>query len=125
MYFANEEHKKNYESLMSLYRLKHNQDVEYESSVYISAYPPIFDCFDNTISTEFSPIVYLSDEELAQEFGHNIAKLTGTTRRMVSFGMSLFNGSPVQLSDLSMLADEEFNVIMQAIAIRCKRQYIV
>ncbi|MFC4182372.1 hypothetical protein [Saccharococcus thermophilus] len=123
MYFLNEDHKKNYWYLMNLYGLKQGEDVEYEASIYIAAYPEIFKCFVEKISTEFGPLVYLSSEETAVEYGHNYGALTGTTRRLVGFGMSLYNGFPVSLADVSMLGEEELNVLMQAIAIRSKRQY--
>uniref|UniRef100_C5DB34 Uncharacterized protein n=1 Tax=Geobacillus sp. (strain WCH70) TaxID=471223 RepID=C5DB34_GEOSW len=122
MYFVNAEHKRNYDYLMGLYRLEPGQNVEYEASIYIAAYPSVFACFGKTISTEFGPLAYLSDEELAEEFGHNFGALTGTTRRMVACGMSLYNGLEVSLSDVfSSLGEEEFNVLIQAIKIRAKR----
>ncbi|NIK16587.1 hypothetical protein BDD39_003236 [Saccharococcus thermophilus] len=123
MYFTDDQHKQNYWYLMNLYGLKQGGNVEYEASIYIAAYPEIFKCFGEKISTEFGPLAYLLDEELAQEGNHNIGALTGTTRRLVQFGMSLYNGFPVSLADVSMLGEEEFNVLMQAIAIRSKRQY--
>ncbi|MEK0086177.1 hypothetical protein [Benzoatithermus flavus] len=121
MYFANDEHKENYNYLMGLYRLKPGDDVEYEASIYIASYPQIFKCFGE-ISTEFGPLSYLLDEELAQEGNHNIGALTGTTRRMVACGMSLYNGLEVSLSDIfSTLGEEEFNVLIQAIKIRARK----
>lgn len=123
MYFANTEHKENYDYLMGLYRLEPGENAEYEASIYIAAYPSVFDCYNKeNISTEFGPLVFLNDEELAEEYGHNFGALTGTTRRLVAFGMSLYNGFPVSLSDVfASLEEEEFNVLIQAIKIRARK----
>lgn len=117
MYFASVGHRKNYMLLMNLYKLKKNQDVEYEANIYIAAYPDIFKCFIlEKLDLSFGPLtVFLGEKEF-----HNTGALTGTTIRMINLGMSLYNGHEIGLNEIigSINNDEVFNVCIEAIRIR-------
>ena len=62
MYFANAEHKENYDCLMGMYELTRGEDVQYESNIYIAAYPEIFKCLDiNMIKTSSDYCLWLQN----------------------------------------------------------------
>lgn len=120
MYFANEQHKANYDFLMNLYRLEHNKRVDYEASIYIASYPQIFKCYNKSkIGTEYGPLVYLLKEEERKH--HNPAALTGSTRCLLEAGFSMYNGKGVDLASLLNHVNEQmFEVFMQACRIRAQ-----
>lgn len=117
MYYANENHKRNYLRLLTEKGIKHGKDPEYEAAFYITAYPEIHKCFDwNVFETEYSPLGALLTKE--QKQGVSTAPLTGTTFPLVEAGQSLFNGYKVDLSNLALYNEELFNVFVQACKIR-------
>ncbi|WP_242266850.1 hypothetical protein [Bacillus cereus group sp. BfR-BA-01518] len=102
MYFVNDKHKENYNFLMRTYHLTREKavGVQYEANIYIAAYPAIYECIDiNTLDA---------------------AGLTGSTRRLVEVGLSLYNGYKISLDDVfsSVLSDELIAVFFQACKIR-------
>lgn len=118
MYYANENHKRNYLRLLTERGTKHGEDPEYEAAFYITAYPEIHKCFDwNKFETEFSPLGALLSKQ-PEECGVSTAPLTSSTLPLVQAGQSLFNGYKVDLSDLALYNEELFNVFMQACKIR-------
>ncbi|MED2641211.1 hypothetical protein P4210_28775, partial [Bacillus thuringiensis] len=79
MYYANENHKRNYLRLLTERGTKHGEDPEYEAAFYITAYPEIHKCFDwNKFKTEFSPLGALLSKE-PEERGVSTAPLTSST----------------------------------------------
>lgn len=121
MYFANKEHKQNYEKLMNIYNLKHGQDVQYESSIYMAAYPRIFECFEESrISPYTGPLGLLlfDDEE-----EHNASSLTGSIRRMAELALSCFNGYEISLDEVfgSVVSQDMLAVIFQTMKIRARQ----
>lgn len=127
MYFINDQHEQNYHYLMGIYKLKPNQDVQYQSNLYISALPEIFKIFPEEIIPDGggTPLIHclVWDEELERrEVSH--AALTGSTMRLVEYGMSLYNGFPC---DMNMLAGSATShgypeAIIQAFKIRARIQ---
>ncbi|WP_319618346.1 hypothetical protein [Bacillus cereus group sp. BfR-BA-01700] len=118
MYYANEDHKRNYIRLLAERGIKHGEDPEYEAAFYITAYPEIHKCFDwNVFKTEVSPLGALLSK-LPDESGFSTTPLTGTTLPLVKAGQSLFNGYKIDLSDLALYNEELFNVFVQACKIR-------
>ncbi|MEI5986291.1 hypothetical protein VJ786_15415 [Sphingobacterium sp. PU5-4] len=117
MYYANEDHKRNYLRLLTEKGIKHGKDPEYEAAFYITAYPEIHKCFNwNEFETEYSPLGALLSKE--QQQGVSTAPLTSSTLPLVQAGQSLFNGYKVNLSDLALYNEELFNVFVQACKIR-------
>ncbi|PEM55466.1 hypothetical protein [Bacillus wiedmannii] len=118
MYFANEEHERNYIRLLDAKGIEPGDDPEYEAAFYITAHPEIHKCFDWTLCRiEYSPLgELLSPEEDIK--GVNPGALTGTTLPLVKAGQSLFNGYKVALSDLPLYNEEFFQVFFQACKIR-------
>lgn len=117
MYYANEDHKRNYLRLLTEKGIKHGKDPEYEAAFYITAYPEIYKCFDwDEFKTEFSPLGALLSEE--QKQGVRTGPLTGATLPLVKAGQSLFNGYKVDLSSLPLYNETIFNVFMQACKLR-------
>ncbi|MFA1512443.1 hypothetical protein ACDN41_24730 [Priestia aryabhattai] len=118
MYFANNEHEKNYKNLMDRYKLKRGQDVQYEASIYMAAYPEIFDCFNQEkLSIYTGPLAQLLFDE---DEVHHRAGLTGSTRQMCELGMSCFNGYDVSLNDVfsRVISERLLEVIFQTLRIR-------
>ncbi|PGT79158.1 hypothetical protein [Bacillus sp. AFS040349] len=125
MYFTNAEHKGNYEFLMGMYELTSGEDVQYESNIYVAAYPGIFKCLDiNTIETSSGPLFMVTkwnDEESRHVV--SAAALTGSTKRLVEVGLSLYNGYEIGLDDVfgSFASDELIDMFFQACRIRAHR----
>lgn len=118
MYYANEDHKRNYVRLLTEKGIKHDEDPEYAAAFYITAYPEIYKCFDwNVCKIEYSPLGELLFEDKGTK-GVDTAPLTGSTWPLVQAGQSLFNGYKVDLSDLPLYNEELFNVFVQACKIR-------
>ncbi|MFC5602455.1 hypothetical protein [Sporosarcina koreensis] len=124
MYFIDQEHKGNYEWMMERMKLISNQDVQFESTVYIGAIPDIFRKLDKfKMKPSDSPLWQLTewDEEKGEhKFTH--PALTGSTRRMCEFAVSLFNGYPVGLDEvLGSVTSEKFRKsLVQAFKIRAQ-----
>ncbi|BCC04940.1 hypothetical protein DJ87_3412 [Bacillus cereus] len=125
MYFANAEHKENYDCLMGMYELTRGEDVQYESNIYIAAYPEIFKCLDiNMIKTSSGPLFMVTkwDEEEGKHVV-SAAALTGSTKRLVEVGLSLYNGYEIGLDDVfgSIVSDELIDIFFQSCKIRARR----
>lgn len=125
MYFVNDSHKENYWKMMEMFGLNPGESVQYESSIYVAAYPDIFRCFNDgrPQSTSYSPLFELmrwDEVENCNIPGH--AALTGTTSKMVDFGFSCYNGHRVSM-DIVMdgLSNEVFEVMIQALKVRAKQ----
>lgn len=121
MYFVDEEHETNYFTLMGKKGMIPGQNSEYEASLYISAHPEIYKCFDwdkyKMESTPLSSLLLYSNED-EDEVGFSPAPLTGSTWQLVKVGQSLYNGYKVDLSDFPLYNREMLNVLVQACKIR-------
>lgn len=120
MYFINEEHKKNYKKLMEIYKLQPQQNVQYESNLYIAAVPAIYKLIDeNEFKPGQGPLIPLTiyDEEEGRLL-LNHAGLTGGTSWLVQAGLSLYNGNSCDL-DYTNSVDFTF-VFIEAVKIRNK-----
>ena len=87
---------------MGMYELTRGEDVQYESNIYIAAYPEIFKCLDiNMIKTSSGPLFMVTkwDEEEGKHVV-SAAALTGSTKRLVEVGLSLYNGYEIGLDDV-------------------------
>lgn len=128
MYFSDEEHKDNYYALMGLYGYLPNEDVQYEASIYIAAYPEIYKAFDLDLLKDqkkeigsISPLFFLKNDDY--NAGHETGALTGTTYALVEAGLSLYNGYLIGLDDLfgSIGSSHEgLSVFIEACNIRLK-----
>ncbi|MCM3402957.1 hypothetical protein [Cytobacillus oceanisediminis] len=125
MYFIDEEHKANYHWLMDKYNLSKNEDAQYESSIYVCAVPYVFEAIaegemDISVSPAFTAMKF-SEEEGRHIPSHH--SLTGTSRALLEFAVSCYNGYRIGIDDLiaSNSSDEYFNVIIQAMKIRAKK----
>ncbi len=114
MCFSSEEHKHNFQRLLDARGInKIGQSPDYETVLYITAYPEIYKCFDwNIFETEYSPLSALIYHEDKKQ-GVNPAALTGSTLPIVKAGQSLFNGYKVDLSELPLYNEELFEVFFQ------------
>ncbi|WLR55941.1 hypothetical protein LC048_02775 [Mesobacillus subterraneus] len=126
MHFVNEMHKGNYDYLMGKYHLAPGEDAQYESTIYVAAYPDIYKAINLTkLSTmlHMSPLYTLTEWNDYEEKHVFIApELTGATRRMCQLALSLYNGFPVSLDDVfgSVSSPEIIRVLFQAMKIRLK-----
>lgn len=122
MYFTNDKHKINYETLMDIYKLKKGENVQYESTIYVAAIPEIFNCFDiKTLDTWSSPLFSLMRWDDKQEkFIIASPALTGSTSRLVEFALSCYNGHSIDLNDIlsSVVNDTLFQVLVETMKIR-------
>lgn len=119
MYFINEQHQQNYINLMAEYELKRGSvDRQYEANIYIASVPYIFDLIDlDKLNKSGGPLYHLMewDEEKKKHVPAHPG-LTGSTTKLLTVGLSLYNGYP---TDLDYTYSREFaNVIIQAIKIR-------
>jgi hypothetical protein len=74
---------------MEMYELNRGVDLQYESNIYIVAYPGIFKCLNiNMIKTSSGP-VFMVTKWNEEEGRHvvNSAALTGSTKRLVEVGL--------------------------------------
>lgn len=123
MYFINHEHESNYIELASMYKTRFKEgkiDFQYLPNIYIASTPGLFELINlYQLDLSSGPLFHLmswNDEEEKHEPSH--PGLTGSTKRLVEIGSSLYNGYP---ADLDYTFSEEFaNVIIQAIKIRSK-----
>lgn len=122
MYFSNGEHARNYQQLLEIKGItKNGQDPEYETVLYITAYPEVYKCFVwNVFKTEYSPLSALIFHEDKKQ-GVDPGGLTSSTLALVKAGQSLFNGYEVNLSDLALYNDEIFEVFFQACKLRWRK----
>lgn len=124
MFFADKEHKHNYQRLMEKYELKSGDDSQYEASIYIAAHPDIFNenMFNYSVSPLYAHIKW--DEELGRDIISS-HELTDATRKMVEVGLSIYNGYrfKIGLDDVfgSIASNELLDVIFQAMNIRASR----
>lgn len=117
MYFIDDEHESNFSNLVSFYEKKGN-DPQYRANIYIASVPEIFKLLPKKeIHTDGGPLNLLarySEEENKLKPSH--AGLTGSTRKLVEIGLSLFSGNEVSL-DFNY-GDEISNSVLQAMKIR-------
>ena len=96
--------------------------VQYEANIYIAAYPAIYECIDiSTLDAASGPLFMLTYWDEEEEKHHiDAAGLTGSTRRLVEVGLSLYNGYKISLDDVfsSILSEELIAVFFQACKIR-------
>lgn len=124
MYFASDKHKENYDFLMRTYHLTREKavGVQYEANIYIAAYPAIYECIDiSRLDAASGPLFMLTYWDEEEEKHHiDAAGLTGSTRRLVEVGLSLYNGYKISLDDVfsSILSEELIAVFFQACKIR-------
>jgi len=124
MYFIDEEHEENYKWIMKKMMLNTNQDVQYEATVYMAAVPQIFRLIEKEkVRPSNSPLFLLTewDEKIGNhEFTH--PGLTGSTKGMCEFAISLFGGEPVSLdSVVASAGSAKFKeALVQSFKIRAK-----
>lgn len=126
MYFSNEEHARNYQSLLDIRRIyKNGEEPDYETVYYITAYPEVYKCFDwNVFKTEYSPLSALIFHEDKKQ-GVDSGGLTSSTLALVKAGQSLFNGYKIDLSDLPLYNEELFEVFFQACKLRWRIESVI
>lgn len=117
MYFMEDEHEANFSSLVIFFERK-GDDPQYRANLYIASIPDIYRLIDKTeIHSGGGPLALLTD--YSEDKGKLIPKhggLTGSTRKLVEVGLSLFNGNEVSL-DFSY-GNETNNAVLQAMKIR-------
>lgn len=123
MYFYDEEHNKNYTSLMSLYGLLPEEDGYYEASIYIASFQDIFKCIDlKKVDKSKSPLFELMKFDDKENILIPIhPALTGTTTQLVRWGINIYtSGYPLDINNLfSQLANDRLlRVVIQSIKIR-------
>lgn len=120
MFFLNDEHENNYNRLLELFGLVNRKDSQYEATLYISAIPDLYVLLDEINADYGSPLNQLmkwNDE--GEKYIIDSPALTGTTRRLVSLGMSCFNGYNIDLNDyVGNVSDEYFIVLLEVLRIR-------
>lgn len=123
MFFENDEHKQNYETLMSMYKLKPTEDPYYESAIYLSSIREIFKCFNlERLDTSQCPLFHVmqfNEEEHVWNPAH--PALTGTTSQLARLGVNLFtSGFPIDMTRLldQLSNDTLFRVFVQSLKIR-------
>lgn len=129
MYFANEEHKYNFDNLVEMYTQQRSSkiasNVQYLANIYIAAYPDIFDCLNlKQLNTGAGPLFDLVEWDEEKEMDVvSAAGLTGSTTRLTQVGLSLYNGYPIGLDDVfgSLTSQELFDVFIQACRIRASK----
>ncbi|MBA2176851.1 hypothetical protein H0266_18385 [Halobacillus locisalis] len=125
MYFTSEEHNSNLNTLLSQFNRTFGKDPQYDANYYIAAVPEIFNCFPDDLSeVGDNPLFYLmSYDEENDVLIPATAGLTGSTNRMVEFGMSLFNGHLVSLDDVlgSVASEHLIKTLVQAFYIRANK----
>ena len=120
MFFLNDEHESNFFRLLDLFNLIRTKDSQYEATLYISAVPDIFSLLGEIDTNAGSPLNQLTiwDEE-EETLVISSPALTGTTRRLVGFGLSCFNGYKIDLDDLlGYVNDDNFQVLLETMRIR-------
>lgn len=127
-YFIDDEHKNNFFFLMKQYGFKVGEDGQHEAAIYVSSIRDIFKLItkeelEKTVYDRISPLYSLAkwdEDEDTHVFVH--PGLTGSTRRMSQFGLSLYNGYPVALDEVfgSVSSKALIEVLLQAIKIRIK-----
>lgn len=123
MFFANKEHRNNYEELMIRYRLTPGQDIQYESSIYVAAFPEIFEAIDKNRLNSHSPLFALTEWSEEEERHVFVApELTGSTRRMCELALSLYNGYQIGLDEVfgSVVNPTMLQVLFQSMKIRAR-----
>ncbi|MDV2581576.1 hypothetical protein [Alkalibacillus haloalkaliphilus] len=114
MYFDGDTHRRNFYSLVRLYRYN---DVQNLSATYVAAHPTIFKCIDNDkeLGGNNNPITLIKDSN--GDYSH--PALTGASKQMCLFAASLFNGHPVQLTDVlgNVNSHKLLQVLIQALVI--------
>lgn len=117
MYFIDDEHESNFSKLVSFFDKKAN-DPQYRANIYIASVPEIYKFLPKKeIHTGGGPLKLLtkySEEESKLIPSH--AGLTGSTRKLVEIGLSLFNGNEVSL-DFNY-GEETSKAVLQAMKIR-------
>lgn len=99
MYFIDEDHEQNFITLTEIYGKK-ALDLQYRPCIYIAAIPSIYELIDlEKIRLEqnspLSSLVEYSEHEHILVVSH--PGITGSSRRLVEIGLSLFNGNPCDL----------------------------
>ena len=117
MYFMEDEHEANFSSLVTFFERK-GTDPQYRANLYIASIPDIYRLIDKTeIHSGGGPLALLTEySEDKEKLIPTHEGLTGSTRKLVEVGLSLFNGNEVSL-DFSY-GDETNNAVLQAMKIR-------
>ena len=117
MYFIDDEHEANFSSLVTFFERRGN-DPQYRANLYITSIPDIYRLFNKSeIHPEGGPLSLLTEySEKEKKLVPSHEGLTGSTRKLVEIGLSLFNGNEVSL-DFSY-GEETNNAALQAIQIR-------
>ncbi|CAM4363295.1 hypothetical protein BAQ46_14915 [Bacillus paranthracis] len=120
MFFVDKEHEDNFNKLMELYNLVVEENVEYESAIYVAAYPKIFKCYNlEHLDTSCGPLIHLFDGYDEEEL-HDAGALTSSTRALIQAGQSLYNGHEARISSVCSYGQETLEVFIQACRIRAK-----
>lgn len=117
MYFIDDEHESNFSNLVSFFGKKAN-DPQYRANIYIASVPEIYKLLPKSdIHTGGGPLNLLTQySEKESKLIPNHEGLTGSTRKLVEIGLSLFNGNEVSL-DFNY-GEEVSDSVLQAMKIR-------
>ncbi|MEK3868031.1 MULTISPECIES: DUF2538 family protein [Paenibacillus] len=124
MFFVNEAHRKNYESLLNFYASS-LPSIEYEVACYILALPEVLKRIpeDHSIKLPFDWVHHWEDEndESTKRLSDAIFYMDDPYKHLVFAGMHMYNGEIFRLnSGLSTWNDTHFQVFIQACKIRGK-----
>lgn len=117
MYFIDDEHEANFSSLVTFFERKGN-NPQYRANLYITSIPDIYRLIKKSeIHTGGGPLSLLTEySEEKKKLVPSHEGLTGSTRKLVEIGLSLFNGNEVSL-DFSY-GEETNSAALQAMQIR-------
>lgn len=125
-YFITEQHEQNYAELMVFYGLEPLERMQEEAAIYIAAIEDLYDLIGEPKDKYGCPLFELmewNEKEEKHEPAHG--GLTGTSRRLLEVGLSLYNGYPIGLDEVlgSVTSREYIEALIQAIKIRSHRSF--
>ncbi|WP_188208305.1 hypothetical protein [Alkalibacillus aidingensis] len=121
MYFDGEEHESNFNKLLDFYKF---EDGQSQAALYIASHPQIFKTYkDVERLDENSHLLLDIGTWNGEEYIFNAPELTGSTKKMCEFGVSLYNGRKVDLNSVfsSVISDNLIEVLIESIRIRTEK----
>lgn len=107
LYFIDETHENNYYSLYTYYGQK-GKSEQYRSNIYLASVPDIFHLIELK-GNGSGPLIPLTEHnEKNQKLVPSHPGLTGSTRKLVEVGLSLYNGTPADLISHSTMTTVRF-----------------
>lgn len=124
MFFVNEAHRKNYESLLKFYASS-LPSIEYDVACYILALPEVLKRIpeDHNVKFPFDWVHHWEDEndESTKRLSDAIFYMDDPYKYLVFAGMHMYNGEIFRLNNgLDTWNDTHFQVFVQACKIRGK-----